>query len=134
MDYKSVDKAYRWPRSDVYLEHWSERVAEGKRRIEQAKNFEQAYLKKLQSHEDWDDLTPMGQLQFTKVNMLEVKCVHQVLKLYIYIYNGDLRNCIKSFEKLKELSCDFLAEIEERVQRGIDTEGVYLKVCKRIKE
>ena len=50
------------------------------------------------------------------------------------MYNGDLRNCIKSFEKLKELSCDFLGEIEERVQRGLVKEGAYLKVCKHWKE
>ena len=27
MDYKSVDKAYRWHRSDEYLETWSKMVA-----------------------------------------------------------------------------------------------------------
>ena len=59
MDYKSVDKAYRWPRSDVYLEGCLKRVAESKRRLEQAKNNISAYLKKLQSYEDWDNLTPM---------------------------------------------------------------------------
>ena len=128
MDYKSVDKAYRWPRSDVYLRHWLERVDQGKHRIEQAKNNISTYLKKLQSHEDWDNLTPMGQLQFTKACMIEVKCLQQELKLEIYVYNGDLRNSIKSFEKFKELSCDFLEEVEERVQRGIDKEGGYLKI------
>ena len=50
------------------------------------------------------------------------------------MYNGDLRNCIKSFEKLKELSCDFLEEVEERVQRDVCQEGDYLQLCKHLKE
>ena len=161
MDYKSVDKAHRWHRSDEFLETWSKMVAGAKRNLEGIKNTNEAYLKRLQSlapntawaafergdgpkaegdgvdlvlEEGWDDLTPMRQLQFTRVNMVQEKCYQQELKLFIYIHNGDLHNCIKSFEKLKEVSCDFLEEIEERVQRGLSKEGLYLKVCKRWKE
>ena len=87
-------------------------------------------MKKLQSFEDWDGLTPMGQLQLTKACMSEVKCLQQELKLFIYAYNGDLRNSIKSFEKLKELSCDFLEEVEERVEQGIDKRWIFTNLYK----
>ena len=134
MDYKSVDKAYRWRRSDVYLESWLETIAEGKGRLQKAKNNEQTYLKRLQSCEDWGDATPMEKLAIQKLDTLMVNLHKQKLKINIYVYNGDLRNCIKSFEKFKELSCDVLEEVEERVQRNLSEEGTYLEICTSFKE
>ena len=134
MDYKSVDKAYRWRRSNDYLEDFLKRVDRKKHHYEQAQTERQVTLKGLQAFEDWDDLTPMEKLAIQELETLLVNLHKQELKINIFMYNGDLRNCIKSFEKFKELSCDLLGEVEERVEQDVCQESDYLQLCKDLKE
>ena len=134
MDYKSVDKAYRWLRSDDYLERFLERVDRSKHRLDQAQTERQTNLKGLQAFEEWNDLTPMGKLAPLKLDTLMVNLYKQKLKVNIYMYNGDLRNSIKTFEKVKELNCDLLEEVEERVEQDVCQESDYLQLCQDLKE
>ena len=70
----------------------------------------------------------------THIHMLDVKLQQLCLKFCIYMYNGDLRNCIKSFEKYKEVSCDLLEKVEEQVEQDVCQESQYLGICKRLKK
>ena len=50
-------------------------------------------------------------------------------KVYIYLHNGDLRNCIKYFYKLQTLCSDLLTRMSDDVNTGFLLESEYLRFC-----
>ena len=55
-------------------------------------------------------------------------------KYQIYLYNGDLRNLLKTMQKRLEMSSDNILEMSEDVQLGKVTENDYLEFCDLCKE
>ena len=129
MDYKSVDKAYRWPQADDERTFWSQRVDWAKRHFEWAKDKQQADLREVELPK-----YEFGRQLIINMNNSMLKVYRQELKLTIYGCNGDLRNSIKSFEKMKELERELLESVEELVERNICQENDYLEVCECVKK
>ena len=129
MDYKSVDKAYRWPQADDERTFWSQRVDWAKRHFEWAKDKQQADLREVELPK-----YEFGRQLIINMNNSMLKVYRQELKLTIYGCNGDLRNSIKSFEKFKELERELLELAEESVEQGVCQENWYLQICEDAKE
>ena len=120
MDYKSVDKAYRWPQADKERTYWSQQVDSAKRHFEGAKNDSLDNLREAELPK-WESIDRQVIINF---NNSMLKGWRQELKLTIYGCNGDLRNSIKSFEKMKELERELLESVEELVERNKPTSAV----------
>ena len=130
MDYKSVDKAYRWPQADKERAYWSQQLDSAKRHFEGAKNDSLDNLREAELPK-WESIDRQVIINFDN-SML--KSWRQELKLTIYGCNGDLRNSIKSFEKFKELERELLELAEESVEQGVCSENSYLEICEDAKE
>ena len=107
----------------------SQQVDSLKRRFELVKNDWLITNSELDESNERPCLQPIIHL-----DNLTLKVARQKLKFAIYACNGDLRNCIKSSEKFKELYRDALESFEELVEQDMCQENLYLEICTTLKE
>ena len=89
------------------------------------------------------------QLEFLIIELYNKTCITSQrleVKLFIYIYNGDVYNIIKTMKKIKDLSFIMIEEYEEQkttqqkiryisdTGKEIEGEGGYLEFCNNVKK
>ena len=89
------------------------------------------------------------QLEFLIKELYNKTCITSQrleVKLFIYIYNGDVYNIIKTMKKIKDLSFIMIEEYEEQITtqqkiryisdtgKEIEGEGGYLEFCNNVKK